>query len=76
MTPASGTSRFCLTGVRVSGYLKKFKHARVWMRYWGKTMIIVESVLGNVKNPDWKGKLDHAQVDVMNLDQWQAQKTR
>ena len=46
------------------------------MRYWGKTMIIVESVLGNVKDPDWKGKLDHAQVDVMNLDQWQAQKTR
>ncbi|MCA9497668.1 MAG: hypothetical protein MRJ67_16605 [Nitrospirales bacterium] len=39
-------------------------------------MIIVESVLGNVKDPDWEAKLDNAQVDVMNLDQWQAQKTR
>jgi urease accessory protein len=39
-------------------------------------MIKVESVLGNVNDADWKAKLDGAHVDVMNLDQWQAQKTR
>lgn len=39
-------------------------------------MIMVESVLGNVKDPGWKAKLDGAHVDVMSLDQWQAQKTR
>ena len=39
-------------------------------------MILVESVLGNAKEAGWKDKLDGAHVDVMNLDQWQAQRTR
>ena len=39
-------------------------------------MILVESVVGNVKDAGWKAKLDGAHVDVVNLDQWQAQKTR
>ena len=39
-------------------------------------MIMVESVLGNVEDAAWKVKLDGAHVDVIHLDQWQAQKTR
>lgn len=37
---------------------------------------VIESVLGNVKDPDWKLKIEDAQVDILRLDQWQAQKNR
>jgi len=39
-------------------------------------MIIVETVLGNVDEPGWKARLDGAHVEVLHLDQWQAQKSR
>ena len=37
---------------------------------------VIESVLGNVEDPDWKDKLEDAQIDILNLDRWQAQKNR
>jgi len=39
-------------------------------------MMMIESVQGNVEDPVWKIRLEDAQVDVLNLDQWQAQKNR
>ncbi len=39
-------------------------------------MILVESVLGNVNDPDWKSRIEGADLDVLRLDQWQAQKNR
>jgi urease accessory protein len=32
--------------------------------------------LGNVVEPDWKARLDGVTVDLLHLDQWQAQKSR
>ena len=39
-------------------------------------MILIESVLGNLRSAEWQKKLAGAQLDELNLDQWQAQKTR
>ncbi len=39
-------------------------------------MIVIESVLGNVEDPAWKTRLEGARLDVVRLDQWQAQKNR
>jgi urease accessory protein len=39
-------------------------------------MMVIESVLGNVEDPSWKVRLEGARVDVVRLDQWQAQKNR
>ncbi len=39
-------------------------------------MIIVEAVLGNVGDDDWKARLADAHVDELALDQWEAQKNR
>ncbi|WP_152053231.1 urease accessory protein UreE [Tautonia marina] len=39
-------------------------------------MILVESVLGNVNHPSWQALLEGADLDVLRLDQWQAQKNR
>ncbi|WP_422927726.1 urease accessory protein UreE [Singulisphaera sp. PoT] len=39
-------------------------------------MILVEKPLGNIKDPDWSRKLEVAEVDLLHLDQWQAQKNR
>lgn len=39
-------------------------------------MMMIESVQGNVEDPVWKTRIEDAQVDVLNLDQWQAQKNR
>jgi urease accessory protein len=39
-------------------------------------MIIVEAVLGNIEEPGWKARLDGAQLDFLDLDQWKAQKSR
>lgn len=38
--------------------------------------MIVESVLGNVAEPDWTERLSTAKVDDLVLDQWEAQKSR
>jgi len=39
-------------------------------------MILVESVLGNVNDPAWRERVEGAELDVLRLDQWQAQKNR
>jgi urease accessory protein len=39
-------------------------------------MTVIETVLGNAEDSTWKARLRNASVDVLNLDQWQAQKNR
>lgn len=39
-------------------------------------MMLVESVVGNERDPAWAAKLGRAAVDHLQLDQWQAQKNR
>lgn len=39
-------------------------------------MILVERILGNVADPQWKTRLETGRCDVLVLDQWQAQKNR
>ena len=39
-------------------------------------MNLVENILGNVRDEAWASKLDGARVDLLMLDQWQAQKNR
>ncbi len=39
-------------------------------------MPLVETVLGNSSEPEWKKKLEDASVDVLELSQWDAQKNR
>ena len=38
--------------------------------------MLVESVVGNERDPAWKTKLGRSTVDHLQLDQWQAQKNR
>jgi urease accessory protein len=39
-------------------------------------MVIIENVLGNIGDPDWAGRLSAAEIDLLEIDQWEAQKTR
>ena len=39
-------------------------------------MTRVEQILGHESAPEWKGKLQELRVDVLELSQWDAQKTR
>lgn len=39
-------------------------------------MKVIETLLGNSEDPAWKVRLETARVDVLSLDQWQAQKNR
>ena len=39
-------------------------------------MILVETILGNAREPSWKARLAGVTVDRLNLDQWEAQKNR
>ena len=39
-------------------------------------MIVIETVLGNLSDPEWAGRLAAAEVDVLEIDQWEAQKSR
>ncbi|WP_120800110.1 urease accessory protein UreE [Thiocapsa rosea] len=39
-------------------------------------MILVETIVGNLKDPEWKGAIDGAEIDIFPLDQWEAQKSR
>ncbi|MBQ1012541.1 urease accessory protein UreE, partial [Micromonospora sp. M51] len=38
--------------------------------------MLVESVLGNMNEPDWTLRLKEARIDDLVLDQWDAQKSR
>ena len=39
-------------------------------------MVVIETVLGNVSDPEWAGRLAASEVDVLEVDQWEAQKSR
>jgi urease accessory protein len=39
-------------------------------------MILVEVIVGNITDANWKKQLEGAALDYLNLDQWQAQKNR
>lgn len=39
-------------------------------------MIVVETVLGNIGDPDWAQRLDAAEIDLLEIGQWEAQKSR
>jgi urease accessory protein len=39
-------------------------------------MIFIEAVLGNIADPEWAGRLSSAAIDLIEIDQWEAQKSR
>jgi len=39
-------------------------------------VILVESVLGNIRDPGWAARAESAALDWLDLDQWEAQKNR
>ena len=39
-------------------------------------MIVIESVLGNIDDPEWIERLSRAHVDAVSVEQWEAQKSR
>jgi len=39
-------------------------------------MVIVETICGNTQDPEWESTLQHATVDWLVMDQWEAQKNR
>jgi urease accessory protein len=39
-------------------------------------MILIEKVLGNIAEPQWAARADANTVDVLELDHWEAQKSR
>ena len=39
-------------------------------------MVIIETVLGNISDPEWTARLSTANVDLLEVDQWEAQKSR
>lgn len=39
-------------------------------------MIAVDSIAGNENDPEWRERLTDAEIDVLPLDQWEAQKNR
>ena len=39
-------------------------------------MIMIETVLGNSADPEWAGRLSGAEIDLVEIDQWEAQKSR
>ncbi|MDC9822870.1 urease accessory protein UreE [Devosia sp. ZB163] len=39
-------------------------------------MIIIEGIVGNSKDPHWQSRLAGADIDLLVLDQWEAQKSR
>jgi len=39
-------------------------------------VVIIESVLGNIGDPQWAERLSAATIDALQVDQWEAQKSR
>jgi urease accessory protein len=39
-------------------------------------VVVIETVLGNIGDPEWAGRLAAAEVDLLEIDQWEAQKSR
>ena len=39
-------------------------------------MVVIETILGNIGDPEWSQRLSAADVDLLEVDQWEAQKSR
>jgi urease accessory protein len=39
-------------------------------------VVIIETVLGNIGDPEWAERLSAGNVDLLEVDQWEAQKSR
>jgi len=39
-------------------------------------MIVIETPLGNIDDPEWTRRLSNAVIDTLEVDQWEAQKSR
>ena len=39
-------------------------------------MVIIETILGNISTREWADRLAASEVDVLEIDQWEAQKSR
>src|SRR5437879_8836103 len=39
-------------------------------------MILIKTVLGNIGDPEWAERLSAADTDLLEVDQWEAQKSR
>lgn len=39
-------------------------------------MAVIETILGNRSDPEWRARLAAADVDLLEVDQWEAQKSR
>ena len=39
-------------------------------------MVVIETILGNISTPEWADRLATSEVDVLEIDQWEAQKSR
>lgn len=39
-------------------------------------MVVIEAVIGNIADPEWAERLSTATVDLFEVDQWEAQKSR
>ena len=39
-------------------------------------MVVIETVLGNIRDPEWAARLSAADIDLLEIDQWEAQKSR
>jgi urease accessory protein len=39
-------------------------------------VVVIETVLGNIGDPEWASRLAAAEVDLLEIDQWEAQKSR
>jgi urease accessory protein len=40
------------------------------------TVVVIETVLGNIGDPEWSQRLSTADLDLLRVDQWEAQKSR
>jgi urease accessory protein len=39
-------------------------------------VIVIETIMGNRRDPEWSERLSTAKIDLLEVDQWQAQKSR
>jgi urease accessory protein len=39
-------------------------------------VVVIEAVLGNIEDPEWTERLSAANVDLLEVGQWEAQKSR
>jgi len=39
-------------------------------------VLIIKTILGNISDPEWADRLAASEVDVLEVDQWEAQKSR